>query len=315
MWLMCGVKGQNVVILQAAISIEQSRLQVRLDDELVDVKWGIRSPLMAERYPESPNCESARFLVEFAVPDVITEMAFELVDDGTGVISPIFKLQTDVATYDRKFYAQQQEGSLRSAQIYFSHLLEYIKPISTVDFGCGAGTWLTALAEQGVADIMGLDGCWVNGIDKASDRFRFMAVDLNNPPLLDKHYDLALSLEVAEHLDPASSERFIDAITHASDTVLFGAAYIRQPGENHVNCRKHSYWAGLFLDRGYDVFDLFRPVFWGDKQVEPWYRQNTFLYIKKNSPNFLKLKDAGIQPMIDIQFMNCIHPWLYGNNK
>ena len=107
----------GVVILQAAIGLEQSRLQVRLDDELVDVKWGIRSPLMAERYPESPNCESARFLVEFAVPDAITEMAFELVDDGTGVISPVFKLQTDVAIYDRKFYARQQEGCLRSAHI------------------------------------------------------------------------------------------------------------------------------------------------------------------------------------------------------
>ena len=33
---------------------------------------------------------------------------------------------------------------------------------SVVDFGCGLGTWLRAFREQGVKEILGLEGEWCN---------------------------------------------------------------------------------------------------------------------------------------------------------
>jgi hypothetical protein len=51
-----------------------------------------------------------------------------------------------------------------------------------------------------------------------------------------------------------------------------------QPRRDHINTRPHSYWANKFMCNGYLLFDIFRPEFWSDERVEPWYRQ--FLYVK-----------------------------------
>jgi hypothetical protein len=103
----------------------------------------------------------------------------------------------------------------------------------------------------------------------------------------------------------------VESLTATSDVVLFSAALPGQGGRNHVNERLHSYWAGEFASRGYAVFDAFRPVFWTDGRVEPWYRQNAFLYIKRSHALCGILSGAGISEMQNRSFMDCIHPWMY----
>jgi hypothetical protein len=43
----------------------------------------------------------------------------------------------------------------------------------------------------------------------------------------------------------------------------------------------------------------------------PWYRQNTFLYVKANHPLHHALMASGRQAQRDARFVDCVHPWLY----
>jgi SAM-dependent methyltransferase len=213
--------------------------------------------------------------------------------------------------YDPKLHDQDARGSLRSARIFLGFLCQLWKPHSVVDFGCGFGTWLLACKELGVERLLGLDGVWIPP-EKILDRaIEFQHQDLTKGVCLSESFDLALSLEVAEHLPPDAAEGFVKSIASSADAVVFSAAFVGQPGAGHVNTRPHSYWAARFLAEGYQLFDILRPEFWSDSRVEPWYRQNTFLYVRANHPLFQALSLAGRRPERDVRFVDCIHPWLY----
>lgn len=160
--------------------------------------------------------------------------------------------------------------------------------------------------------MVGVDGAW-NSQEKMLDQnISFQPVDLEKPISYGvRKFDLALSLEVAEHLRPESAETFIESLTSLSDVILFGAAYSGQGGTDHFNEQPCTYWAILFEKFGYAPYDLFRPAFWGNDQVEFWYQQNTFLYVKQNTDEQRRLAGLGFAPMQSIQFMNCIHPAMY----
>lgn len=213
--------------------------------------------------------------------------------------------------YNDAFYRPHLDSSYRSASIYLRHLSTHYQPASIADFGCGRGSWLAAAHESGIENLLGIDGPW-NGQDKmVSPAIQFIAADLNQPISLEQRVDLAMSLEVAEHLMPASAETFVQSLTQAADVVMFGAAYNHQGGVNHFNEQPHSYWAAIFQSFDYVAFDLFRPHFWGNEDVSPPYRQNTFLYVKQGSPAFRSIIATGVSPLTDTDFMNAIHPYLY----
>src|SRR5262249_2270842 len=135
--------------------------------------------------------------------------------------------------------------------------------------------------------------------------------DLNRLIKTEDRFDLAMSLEVAEHLLPASAEIFVASLTGLSDVIMFGAAYTAQGGRNHYNEQPPTYWAKLFAAQGFVPFDLFRAAVWGSEQVEFWYQQNTFLYVRNDSDAFNDLIAKGGVPVLNMAFMDCVHPKLY----
>jgi SAM-dependent methyltransferase len=213
--------------------------------------------------------------------------------------------------YDDVFYDRQLADILASARIFTTYLRQHIQPRSVLDVGCGRGPWLKAWHEAGSQELFGLDGDWNRPEQMIDPTIQFRAIDLNRPFSVPGQVDLAMSLEVAEHLLPASGAPFVTCLTEASDLVLFSAAFSNQGGRNHINEQPHSYWASLFADRGYAAFDLLRPVFWGDARVCYWYRQNTFLYVKRQSPAMQRLLAKGLTPLADSGFMDCVHPELF----
>ena len=215
--------------------------------------------------------------------------------------------------YGDDFYEDQMKASYESAKIYAGLLFGMISPESVVDVGCGRGTWLKAFREAGAKRLVGLDGNWNSQDNIVDDAVSFTAVDLNRPlpAPAGGRFDLAMSLEVAEHLEPGNAAGFVESLTGLSDTVMFGAAFPGQGGTNHINERVPSYWAGLFLARGYVPFDAFRPLVWGDPRVCFWYRQNTFLYVREGSEAIGAVRAGGLSPMPDVSFMDCPHPELY----
>jgi len=187
--------------------------------------------------------------------------------------------------YDAKFYRELQAAD-PSAREVLPIILEMIRPRSMVDIGCGTGHWLAQARALGVADILGIDGPWV---DKAQLRIpaeNFAARDLRAPLRLEQRFDLALSLEVAEHLPASSARTFVESLCTAAEVVVFSAAIPGQGGRRHINEQWPEYWANLFREFEYECFDCLRPRIWQNPGVAWYYAQNSLIFARhsRSSP-------------------------------
>lgn len=156
------------------------------------------------------------------------------------------------------------------------------KLASVIDFGCGGGIWLAACEQLSKGELL--------GIDIARPRHQpytggFIEHDVTHPLKLNRRFDIALSLEVAEHLDGGERavDTFIDNISRHAEIVIFSAAIPGQGGEHHVNEQWPEYWAHKFRRRGYIASDCLRPLIWLDERVAYWYRQNMIVYHRAGS--------------------------------
>lgn len=168
-----------------------------------------------------------------------------------------------------------------AAEIVVPYLLKHHHTQSVIDVGCGTGTWLKVFHQKGVKKITGIDGHHLNPDVLVIPREHVQLKDLERPFEVVEKYDLAISLEVAEHLQPASAIAFIESLTKLSDTIVFSAALPGQGGQNHLNEQWPSYWNELFNQFGFEMVDCLRGYFWENKQVDWWYRQNMFLVVRK----------------------------------
>lgn len=182
------------------------------------------------------------------------------------------------AVYDKAFYADNVQGSLSSARAVVPIILELMPVRSAVDFGCGMGTWLCVFQEHGVDTVLGIDGGYVDRSGLLIDPALFLEHDLEQPIALARTYDLAISLEVGEHLRTASSRSFVESLTRAAPVVLFSAGIPGQGGTHHINEQWPEFWRDHFRSFGYQRLDLVRPRICLNRDVEWWYRQNIFLY-------------------------------------
>jgi SAM-dependent methyltransferase len=157
-----------------------------------------------------------------------------------------------------------------SARVVVPILCDLVSPTSVLDVGCGTGAWLAAFGD-----------------------IRSLGIDVQDPTVVQgQHYeqhdltrsfdygrfDLAICVEVAEHLPASAAGTLVDSLVNAAPVVAFSAAVPGQGGFGHVNLQWPDYWAALFGARGYRQFDAVRWRIWDDDRVAPWYRQNLFLY-------------------------------------
>lgn len=206
------------------------------------------------------------------------------------------------STYSADFYADQQGGSYRTAQRVLPWLQKFLAARSVLDVGCGVGTWLKVFKEMGVDDVLGVDGDYVGAEQLQIPSSQFSAHDLGKPLDLNRRFDLAMSLEVAEHLPPQSAEGFIRSICAHAPVVLFSAAIPEQGGTNHVNEQWPAYWIGLFAECSFVCHDCIRPFFWNDERVEFWYAQNMMLFCQPTSPvatSIALLPSFGGAPLVN----------------
>lgn len=185
--------------------------------------------------------------------------------------------------YDDVFYDERFAGSSRSASVILGHVFPILKPRSVGDFGCGRGAWLGAAGSLGAERLFGFDGPWVDRDKLADPRIEFTPIDFRGDIAFSEKLDLAISVEVAEHLSEDRADWFVETLCRASDVVVFGAAVPGQGGVEHVNEQWPGYWIERFRARGFVAVDFFRARTWDDARVDWWYRQNTFLFVNGDS--------------------------------
>lgn len=205
------------------------------------------------------------------------------------------------AGYDREFF-EHLRGGVRSARRMLPIVFDIVRPRTLIDVGCGIGAWASVGKELGCA-VSGIDGDWVPKDQLLIGADEFRVVDLASTGTLSGRYDLAMSLEVGEHLPAASASNFVRLLTSLAPVVMFSAAMPWQRGTHHVNEQYPSYWARLFEAQGYDTLDLVRPVCWNDAEIEFFYRQNVLLFASPEQSSTLRARQPACRAPLDV-----IHP-------
>jgi len=210
--------------------------------------------------------------------------------------------------YGSEFHASRDRDTRYAAMRILNILYEKFPNLNRViDVGCGVGTFLNVAKELGALYIKGIDGVWVNPDQLVIEANSFEAIDLSAPlpPLLNaKKYDLAICLEVAEHLPQDKASSFVHWLTSLAPVILFSAAIPGQGGIGHKNEAWLSYWVNIFKQEGFEPLDIIRSQIWYDPAIYFWYRQNTIVFIAATDCKF---------PQENLSILDIVHPDLYNS--
>lgn len=154
--------------------------------------------------------------------------------------------------YDRAFFEEWgsgQERYVRSAEIITDVLFQAFKPKKLVDIGCGCGVYSQFFKEKGV-DVLPIDG--VHPPEDYSFPVTIHKQDITVPfENIWGKFDMALCLEVAEHIPENFIDPFLSNITRFSDLLILSAAPPNQGGHHHVNEQPKRYWVKHLAERGF----------------------------------------------------------------
>lgn len=217
------------------------------------------------------------------------------------------------------FFDLVQDGCLASAQVVVPQVMKLLKSKKVIDIGCGCGWWLSVFARHG-CQVHGVDGDYVKRSRLAIPEDCFEAADIASPEFLALNdegvlgdpmpYDLAVCLEVAEHLTLEASYPLIDKLCRLAPYVLFSAAAPGQGGQGHCNEQLPQFWVQRFRANGYAVSGGLRWAIWDDERVEPWYRQNLLLAVAAERLVGLEGELADVMYGVGSRPVHVIHPSL-----
>lgn len=213
--------------------------------------------------------------------------------------------------YSDAYHDVQQTTAESSAAHVVPHAVRLLYPRSVVDVGCGNGVWLAAFKATGIEEVLGFDGDSVDRQRLLIPPDQFRATDLRDRVSADRTFDLAVSLEVAEHLPPERADSFVEDLAALSPAVMFSAAQPLQGGTGHINEQWAGYWVERFNRCGYQLFDAFRSDHWETAEVAPWYLQNLLLFIREDRvTDYPRLN--RITPTLPLRV---VHPVLHARSQ
>lgn len=173
------------------------------------------------------------------------------------------------------FFTENMASARKIVPVLFSIMPA---PRRVVDLGGGTGAWCTVFREHGAASVVCIDDPRIPREQLLVRPEEFVSCDLSRDLPAPVPSDLAMSLEVAEHLPEAMAPRVVEFLTASANVVLFSAAIPGQPHGAHINEQPPAYWRQLFRDRGFERYDLLRPRIIQDTEISYWYRQNLYLF-------------------------------------
>lgn len=154
--------------------------------------------------------------------------------------------------YKKSFFGRRYKLHWR-APIFCRAVVSEIDFKNVIDVGCADGD----IAKEWL--VSGFDSYGMEGSDGAKE-FSVLPSDRQiwydiRVPLGDKSelkFDLVVSLEVAEHIEPEYADVYVDNLIRLSrGSILLSAAPPGQGGHYHVNCQTPGYWEAKFEGHGY----------------------------------------------------------------
>src|SRR4051812_34318565 len=115
--------------------------------------------------------------------------------------------------YGDSYFVRLSGDSLRAAGVIVPLVLDLVRPQSVIDVGCGTGEWLSVCRQHGIVDLLGIDGDWVPRDRLKIPREQFKVADLRRSFGAGRTFDLAMCVEVAEHLPPGAADALIATLT------------------------------------------------------------------------------------------------------
>lgn len=194
----------------------------------------------------------------------------------------------------QQLYRDIDASTPTSAQAIIPALYGLLQPATALDVGCGLGYFAAALEACGVK-VTAIDGDWTPRERVVCSNFQVH--DLKEPYQAEGRYDLALCLEVAEHLPSDCAWLLVDSLCRASDVILFSAAVPQQGtrGGDHLTERAPEFWDKLFSDAGYVAVRGFGDAFASDPAVAWWYWMNMVFYVKDGDPRYGTIEQTSKQ--------------------
>ena len=151
-----------------------------------------------------------------------------------------YHIENDIIDYDQ-IESEEKPFANRLA----TWIKENINPKKVVDIGCGPGTYVYSLRDNGI-NAYGYD------IDDRVDGKDYLK-KLSLFEINDKS-DVVICLEVAEHIETSLSDSIVDSIirnVNDDGIIIWTAAIPGQGGVGHINCQKKEYWEEKFISRGF----------------------------------------------------------------
>ena len=125
---------------------------------------------------------------------------------------------------------------------------------SIIDVGCATGEFVQEFQNRKIF-AYGIEGS-SQALDFIPERIKedVHIFDLRTQitaSFLNAKLNVALCLEVAEHIEPEYSDIFVQNLCNLSNYIIISAAPPGQKGHYHVNCKDPGYWEMKFSDFGY----------------------------------------------------------------
>ncbi len=153
-------------------------------------------------------------------------------------------------TYSKDFFKNMQK--CKYWQVCIGEKLKNILNIdSAIDFGCGNGYYLQGLMESGCSTICGFEYGYELALPYYDENVKPFVSKQNIGEKIDcGKYDLTISIEVAEHLEPQYTETYFGNLCNSSSQyIFFSSSDSTCKGTGHINCHPKSFWIEKFEKR------------------------------------------------------------------
>ncbi len=215
-----------------------------------------------------------------------------------------------VPTFDPET-ERKREWAVASSRVALPLILGLVPGVaSIVEIGCRSGQWLAEAQRLGVPDVRGIEGPWFDLTEPSVDRSLISVLDYSKSVVLDRRYDLALCLEVAEHLPASAAASFVAQLSRLAPVVAFSAAIPGQGGLGHVNEQWPQYWEALFAECGYRFVDALRLPMWRAPGGPGYIAQNLFLAVDEQRLEAYQAL-AEIARSADGPVLSLVHPQVF----